>query len=128
MSILVIQGEGWEDGGITVMARVVDNDGENVLQADVTSISRTVFNLAVSKTVPVSVATAIVVADSVFDTLQTDDRWTEDATGYNFLDTIPASVFATGGCTYRAEYEFTPTTGEVYWVVANLWVEPLLTS
>lgn len=97
-----------------MMRRVVGNDGANIVQADITSIARNVF---IGTTLDGSNPTAIVVADSVFDTLQTDARWSQDSTGYNFRDDVGAAVFATGDTRYRLEYAFTPASGEVFQVV-----------
>lgn len=129
MGILLVQGTCWEDGGCTCMARVLDNDGSRALQADVASISRSIFDLdGATPTVAVSGPTDIPVATGVYDTLQTDDRWSEDATGYNFANVVPASVFSSGGHRYRIEYKFTPVGGQVYWTVYEVLAESVYTS
>lgn len=104
----------WEDGDVTEMARFTVN-GSNGVQADLTSITRKIFDLDNKDTV---IATdTIVIADAVFDTLQTDGRWTEDATGYNFRDRVGGSNFASGGQTYRVEYYFVGASSEKFFVV-----------
>lgn len=93
------------------MARMTTNAAANIVQADITSIERKTFDLdGTTPDTPVDTS-AIVVANSVFDTLQTDARWTEDATGYNFRDTVAATVLADGGRRYKVEYYFTMATG-----------------
>ncbi len=123
-SPLIITGSVFEDGGASLMARIVGNDAANITRADTTSISRSVY---VDGTIQ-GTATAIVVADSVFDALQTDARWSVDTTGYNFRDDVAASVFATGDTLYRLEYKFTPATGEVFWVVYQEYAVAVHTS
>lgn len=106
----------WEDGDATEMARFQVN-GVNGVQADVTSIVRKVFDLA-SDTPTTAIATdTLTVANVVFDTLQTDARWTKDSTGYNFRDRIAGTNFPTGGHTYRVEYFFTGSASESFFVV-----------
>lgn len=108
----------WEDGDVIEMARF-QVDGANGLQADVSAIERKIFNISGVVT-EIGSAVAIVVANSVFDTLQTtalDPSWTKDSTGYNFRDRIAGSNFATGGETYRVEYKFTGSGGEIFFIV-----------
>ena len=109
------KGSMFEDSGASPMARIVGNDGVNIVQADVTSIYRIIYNAATG--VVVQASTEITVANAVFDTLQTDARWSYDDTGYNFRDDAPAAQFASGSVVYRIEYKFTPASGEVWHVV-----------
>jgi hypothetical protein len=125
-AVTIWKGAGFEDSGASPMARVVGNDGENIVQADITTIFRTIHNAATGTVVQAS--TEITVADVVFDTLQTDSRWTYDATGYNFRDAVPAAQLATGSEVYQIEYKFTPDSGEVWHVVFQLAATALLGS
>ncbi len=68
------------------------------------------------------------VATAVFDTLQTDARWTEDSTGYNFRDDLAATKLPSGSTAYRVEYLFSPTVGEDWYVVFELTALDLLGS
>lgn len=121
---LTITGSVWKDGGASIMARVTGTDGANIVQADITSITCAVFDKTGA-----SVSTpSVVVATSVFDTLQTDSRWTVDSTGYNFRFDAAASVMVTADERYRWEFLFTPASGEVFWVVAVINVQGVLTS
>jgi len=116
-----IYGTVLKSGTATFLARVVGNDGAAVVRADISSASYSVYLLddqdadgraAVSGHAGVS----LTVADVVFDTLQTDARWTVDATGYNFRHTIDVSVgaaFAVAGRRYLVEYQLTPAAGQV---------------
>jgi len=93
----------YEDTAITCMARIQGDDAVNITQSDVTSITlKTFINYGTTATS----TPAVVVADSVFDALQTDARWTKDATGYNFRYQIPSTTFDTGDSTYRCEFLF----------------------
>ena len=112
-SPIITTGSVFEDGGASLMARVVGNNAVNIVQADITSISRTVF---VGTTISTAV-TVPVVATVIFDTLQTDARWAVDSTGYNFREDVLAAVFPDGDVIYRVEYQFTPASGQVFWVV-----------
>ena len=104
----------WEDSGYTVLARILGHDGAAITTSDVSgTIAWTIAERSAPDTV---VATStLVVADTVFDTLQTGDvRWTKDTTGFNFLAAMDASTVPTGNKTYHLRYTFTPTTGQVY--------------
>ncbi len=112
---------GWEDTGLTIMARLRGNGGALILQADFTGIAASVWPEG-TPTSPTLDATALTIASVVFDTLQKeadDARWTRDTTGYNFAYTVPASAFPSPGL-HRVEIVFDPTSGDdwplVYWV------------
>ena len=124
----VTKGKMFEDGGVTLMARVVNNSAASITQATITGITRKVFDLD-SATPDTAVNTAtLTVASVVFDTLQADSRWTADSTGYNFRDAPAASIFSTGGHRYRVEYLFDPTSGEDFFVVFELTTLAVRTS
>ena len=115
-----------EDSGCRWMARVLGADGDAIQQADVSSIAYSVYNKA-----DLTTATAtgtLVVSTVIYDTLQTDSRWTEDSTGYNFGWNVPASTFATGGVTYRIEVKITPASGEAMHIVRDVPVVALARS
>lgn len=116
----------FEDGGAQCMARVVGNAGANITQASLTGITYVITNLRTRAEVTAS--TALTVADVVFDALQTDARWTEDSTGYNFRHTVTAAELADGDTLYRVEYLFDPTSGEDFVVAFDLSTENLLRS
>jgi hypothetical protein len=100
-----------EDGSATYLARVRNDAGTLITQASVTSIACKVFNLRTGTLIS---SPAVVVASSIFDTLQTDARWTVDTTGYNFRHTVGPSVFTSPNVIYRVEYFVTPVTGDVF--------------
>ena len=120
----------WEDCGATNLARLVGVDGEYITQAVVSSIQREIFDID-GATPDVAVdSKTLVVADSVFDTLQTDARWpsTKDTIGYNFRDTVAASVLSTGEHNYQVEYMFTPSSGEVHMLMFVLSAKGIRSS
>lgn len=117
-AIDIIKATIWEDSGCQIMARIVGNDAANIVQADITSITLDVYDQS-SDTQTVT-DEALTVASVVFDTLQTDARWTVDATGYNFRHTAEAAKFPTGGSRYRLEYNFNPASGENFIMVAEI--------
>ncbi len=96
----------------------------NVQQADITSVFRSVYD---GETI-VGSDTELTVATVVFDTLQTDARWTFDSTGYNFKDDVAATVFPVGDKVYRVEYKFTPASGEVFHYVREVHTKNLVRS
>jgi len=113
----------WEDGDVTELARV-EVAGENITQADLTSIIRSIYDLSAGT--PTLIATdTITITDAVFDTLQTGNGWTA-TTGYNFKDRVPGTKFTTGAKTYVVEYAFVGASGELFKVVyqhdiKNIW-------
>lgn len=104
----------FEDSGHSVMARVTGNAATDIVQADITSIAYTVHDL---KTGEKTVTGTLTVSTVIFDTLQTDARWTEDITGYNFRYDIPASELPNGGREYKFEIVFNPASGENFTIV-----------
>ena len=116
----------FEDSGFSLMARVTGNDAENIQQADISSISYYVEDLDDDDATPAT--GTLTVADVVFDTLQTDARWDEDATGYNFRWDVPASLVATGNHRYVFEIKFTPASGEPFHVRAKVTAAQILGS
>jgi hypothetical protein len=117
-----------EDGGASFMSRVVGNAGVNITQSVITSIAVKVFDVDSDTPDTATYSATLTVSAVVFDTLQTDARWTEDATGYNFRHDMPASAFPTGEHKYRVEYKFTPATGEVFWVLFDVTATNVRTS
>jgi hypothetical protein len=114
----IIRGTAWEDCDVACLARITLN-GANLTQAGVSSIARKVFDLSSSTPTTAIDSSAVTVNTSVFDTLQTDDRWTIDTTGYNFRDVVAGSIL-TSGNRYRIEYVFTGASSEKFAVVCEV--------
>lgn len=109
----------WEDSGCSLMARVLGNSAVAITQATISSIALSIFNMTDDPTTASDTATPVV-ADTVFDTYQTDARWTEDDTGYNFRYTATAAQLALGGKLYRYEFKLTPSSGEAFHIVFEI--------
>lgn len=103
-----------------VMARIVGAAAANITQATITAITYIVDQYdsepdAEADSGATSVQTetsAGSVSSLVYDTLQTDNDWDADDSGYNFKLTLPAASFPVGGKWNRVEVWFDPTSGE----------------
>lgn len=105
------------------MSRVYGAAATAILQADLSSIALYVYDRTTQEQVGVTLA--LTVSAVIFDTLQTDARWTKDATGYNFRTTISgATYFPDGDTSYRVEIIGTPVSGSTF-LIAVLDVETL---
>lgn len=116
----------YEDSAFAILARVHHN-GVNVLQATVAALEYQIFyaDSAVAHTT----ATSLTVASAVFDTLQTDGRWTRDATGYNLRHDVAASVLVDPTRDYEFEYKFTMSDGaEVRWTAPVIRLKAIKSS
>ena len=117
MTARIFKGFSFEQGDATFLARV-KYQSALIVQANVTSIACKVQRWSSSdgtKTVTYERPDApdeIDPEDVIFDTLQTDDRWTADSTGFNFAVTVPASAFP-GPDQYFVLFTITTTAGAV---------------
>ncbi len=102
-------------------ARVKDADHDAIRQADLTSIRYTIYELDEDEadytaTVTGHVNVSLVIADTVFDALVTqDERWTADAEGYNFRfqpNVSTNSALPVAGRLYRVLVTIAPVTGQ----------------
>ncbi len=116
-----IHANAFKNGSVTMLARVVGADGSVIVQADISSAKYSVYLLddqdADSRTaITGHAAVALVVATVIFNTLQTDELWTVDDTGYNFrqvLDISANQAFAVAGRRYLLEVTLTPAAGQI---------------
>jgi hypothetical protein len=116
-----IHGNAFKNGSTTLLARVVGQNGVNVVQSDINTIKYTVYLLddqdpdsrtAVSEHTNVTLA----VANVIFNTLQTGPIWTVDAVGYNFchvLNVLSHQAFTIAGRRYLVEYQLSPVVGQM---------------
>ena len=116
-----IHGVVFKNGSATLLARVVDADGDPVTPAQIAQAEYTVYLLDENDPdagQPVSGHTgvAVDVAALVLDTLQNDALWDVDQTGYNFkhvLDVSDDAAFAAAGRTYRIVFRLAPAGAQV---------------
>lgn len=144
MSAVTIRAKIREDGHCSMLARVTAIEGSGtqvtgdlgkpVLQADVSTITCKVFDLGTDPNATsgteVGSAPSVVVASTIFDTLQTTG-WDVnlDSSGYNFRHAIAgATYFTDGGDYFAIEYKFTLTSATVFWVVYRVQAVAVLTS
>ena len=115
-----IYGTAFKNGSVTFLARIVGQDGANVLPSDIATVRYTVYLLddqdADSRTaVAGHTNVSLGIADVLFNALQTDPIWTVDAIGYNFrhvLDVSAHPTFTIAGRRYLIEYQLMPLTGQ----------------
>ena len=116
-----IFGTVFKNASATLLGRIVDGDGNAIQQADLSSITYSVYLLDDSDPDAATVVAghdgaSLTIADVIFDTLQTGGIWDVDATGYNFkhiLDVSTNQAFAEAARNYQIRYELTPTSGQV---------------
>lgn len=102
------------------LMRVRLANGDLITQAGVSSITYQVIRQPAGTT---SGSGSVTIAASVFDTLQTDDRWDNDDIGFNFAHTIPASAFDTLG-PVRVRYTFNTPSGNFTQVLKGEVISP----
>ncbi len=109
----------YEDTSPTWLARVEGADAAPIVQADVTSIAFSVRNRDVTATEHNN--GALVVADVVFNALQTDALWTIDTEGYNFKWTLtPTELDQADEHQYLIEVVFTMVDASKIVIVLHL--------
>jgi len=119
----IVKKSGFAGSDFTCLGRVSMN-GALITQATIASINRLVYERQPAGSDDEEIDdTDLVVADSVFDTLQTDDIWGEDSTGYNFKDTVTYDIPDTKGKVYEVYYTFTGSSDEVFKCVYQYWTE-----
>ena len=107
--------------------RITGRDGSRLVEADVTSIDVVVYNVqektAILTRSGLSPTLGTDAETRVYDTLQTDGRWTPDNIGYNaktvvtkaMLDAVTQTL--EGGKRYRVEIKYVTTAwGDLYTV------------
>ena len=110
----------WEHGTATFMARAVNWSNVVITKATVASITYTLSQVdpndeTHNTSVTGHMSIPLTVASVIYDTLQTDSRWTADTTGYNFaytLDVSSVDAFADAGYQYLLTFWVQPTVGQ----------------
>jgi len=115
-----IFGTAFKNGSAILMARIVDAAGANVQQAGIAAIEYSIYELDPCRPDNLAVVAghdvvSLVVADVIFNALQTGGLWTVDEVGYNFrheIDVSTTEAFPKAGVQYQVRYELTPTAGQ----------------
>lgn len=118
---LDIYGTVFKKGTVTCMARIVGNEVTPIGITDISAVSYSVWLLDASDVdsrTPVTGHQNVTLnpEDVLYSSLQSNDRWTIDPIGYNFLHTIDIATndaFALAGRDYLVEYRLTPASGQV---------------
>ena len=110
MSCETVTGCVAEDSTFAVMLRL-QVDGSNATQSVLSSITWKAWDER--NTAAVYASGTLTVADVVYDTLQTDGRWSADSAGYNFRHDITQATFTDPG-RYLIEYTVTMTGGNSF--------------
>lgn len=119
----IIKGTVWEDASATCMGRLTTPTGADATQASVSTITYGVYDFdGTQPLIAVSSGTAATTT-TLFNSLQTDGRWTIDETGYNFAYTVTPTSLANGEHQYRVVFTFTYTTAEVAKALFDLQVQ-----
>lgn len=109
MAVNIVTGEVIERNPAVFLRQVTGEDGTLITQADIATITYDVYIVPMTRAryielygklnikdsallpldttdvpVPVAIQQALTVSNVVFDTAQLDNRWTQDAVGYNF--------------------------------------------
>ena len=101
----------YEDSAFSVLARIHAN-GTNVVQADVSTITYSIY--PTDSDTAHTTATSLTVATVIYDTLQTDARWSRDITGYNWRHDVAATVLVDPTKDYQIEYKVTMADASVF--------------
>lgn len=123
-----IRGSIWQGAPTPLLARIRSVNGSYLTQASLSSITYAVFNLTGNTPSTVLSSGTLTISSVVFDSLQTDARWTTDSVGYNFRVTIPGSAFALAATLYRVEVTFTDTDSQKFRVVFQPKTQPIMTT
>lgn len=119
----------FEDSGVVLMGLFKGgDDGEAVQQADISSIAYSVWDITDTSSPSETATGTLTVANVIYDTLQTDSRWSKGGDGYNFLWEAPSTLFPDGSKTYRLEIKFTPSAGEPFHGVYEIQTKNLYRS
>ena len=94
----------WAGNNLICLARILGDTGEYLLTTDLSSVTWQVLDLDNSKAVVGSGTFSP--GSVVYNTLQTDNIWTKDETGYNFKATVPGANFPLAERRYRVVFSF----------------------
>ena len=107
-----------ERGGTVLLADFVASDGLRPTQAQIDKVELWLTEVSDETAPVVKIALrTLIVADVIFDTLQTDAVLWGDDGGYNFLYELPAADLDQAGV-FRCQIRVTPQAGngEAFWL------------
>lgn len=115
---IITRGEFLEGSGAVLIARVWDEDGVDIVQSDVSSITGYAYKLVNNVWTIVSGYNGVSIdpEDVVFNTLQPAPSWNPGGSGYNLRIVIPYTVFDTPGTQYRFNHKLVPVSGQQVYV------------
>ncbi len=100
----------YQSTGFVVMGRILRIDsGLPIVRADITTLTRKLV-----KANDVIATDVLVIADSIFDTLQTNPLWDLDTDGFNVRDIVTADKVTVGDAAYELWYEFASGTLPIF--------------
>jgi len=116
-----IHGTVFKNASATFLARVVNSEETPITDADIASAKYSVYlvdenDMTAHTVVSAHSDVSVSVGSIIFGSLQNDDSWDVDNTGYNFkhsLDVLSDQAFTEAGRIYRIVFELTPTYGQV---------------
>lgn len=113
-----ITGMAWDGSSPFLMARVFNDAGTQLLQANVSSMQYKSTDIS-APTVLISGPTTLTIADVVFNSYQdSDDRWeNEDSVGYNVAFTLATAAIPLGNRKYDINLQIVLGSGAVIPVV-----------
>jgi hypothetical protein len=92
------------------MALVLGVDGRPITPASVTSVSYTVWDLAVSRTTAATTETTLTTTDVFFSPPRMTPPWTGPEPGRNFEHQAAGTLFPEASKEHIVEYKVVPTT------------------
>lgn len=114
MNVTVQKGQIIEKSSVILLARVLATDGTPMQQASVSSIACRVFDVQQNTQ---SGNPTLTVAGTIFNSLQTDAKWTADSTGYNVAVPLDGTNFPAGNTVYRVEVKITPVGATAFYLL-----------
>ena len=94
-----------EDTPVVLLARVFTSLGNPIQQTDIASIQVKSYDITSASPDTAILNETVEVASAVYDELQHDSRWVEDAMGYNLAVTLDGAAIPQGSRVYGVEVE-----------------------
>jgi len=105
------EGVVYEGQAITILAHAVNDDGNDLVQADVSSIT---YKIVDDETGDELDSGTLLPADIIYDELQLDQRWGQDQEGFNVEWLILGSQLTLLGCArYWCQMQLITANGSI---------------